>query len=53
MGREQIGSGRRQSDRQGIGEQSHIDDAEPLQYGFNYGLVTTQKNGMTHGVLIL
>jgi hypothetical protein len=53
VGRECIGSGWRQSDRQGTGEQSHIDDAGPPEYGFGYALVTTPKGGMTNGVLIL
>jgi hypothetical protein len=53
MGSEPIGSGRRQSDRQSTGDQSHVEDAGPLQYGFSYALVTTPQNGMTNGVLIL
>jgi hypothetical protein len=34
--RQQSGSGRCQTDRQSAGEQSHIDGAEPLMYGFSY-----------------
>jgi hypothetical protein len=57
MDSERIGSGRHQCDRQYTEEQARVDDAGPLLYGFGdaFGdaLVTTPKNGMTHGVLIL
>jgi hypothetical protein len=53
MGRQQSRSGRRQSDRASTREQSHIDDAEPPVYGFNYALMTTPKNGVTDGVLVV
>jgi hypothetical protein len=53
VGREWIGSGRRQSDRQSTGEQSHVDDTGPLMYGFSYALATALKNGLIDGVLVL
>jgi hypothetical protein len=51
--REQIGSGRRQTDHHCTGEQSHVDGAERRVYGFSYALATPLKNRITDGILIV